>query len=302
MERALIVRLSALGDVVCTLPMAAAMKAGHPGIHVTWAVDPRFADLPRACAAVDEVVETRGRWGPSLGAFDVVLDGQGLLKSALVAARAKAPLKLGFHWQREGAGLFTSPVTPDPASVHVVDRYVDVARAAGGVADRADFALRPGVSELAPPGPYAVINAGAGWATKRWTPEGYAAVIRALGERGFTSVLIGGRAPADREAADAVLALAPAQDLLGRTSVAELVSLIGGASLHLGGDTGSTHLAAALGIPAVALHGLTNPLRSGPYGQPQNAIHAPAGLSHIPFEPVWSRIETILDDLRRSTP
>jgi hypothetical protein len=74
---------------------------------------------------------------------------QGLSKSGLVVARARAGKKLGYHWQRELAPLFSAPVKPDPSSLHVVDQYVDVARAAGAECDRADFGMQPSEEEQA---------------------------------------------------------------------------------------------------------------------------------------------------------
>lgn len=305
----LISRLSALGDTVCSLPAASALKAAFPDAHITWVVDPRFAGIVECCTAVDEVVRVK----PSLKTiptfdrtFDAALDLQGLLKSAIGIARAKATKKVGYHWQREGANFFSARVLPDPSSFHVVDQYVDVARAVGGVADRAEFALRPKeedilsvrkkLKERGVVGRIAVINAGAGWVTKRWPPEHFARLIDGIHAEGVRAVLIGGKAPADREAADAVISRCaePPADLLGATSVRELVALIRLASVHVGGDTGSTHLAAALDIPAVGLYSITRPQRSCPYGQIHRCFHNPAGLAAIPVEPVLDLVTDIL--------
>jgi lipopolysaccharide heptosyltransferase I len=305
----LISRLSALGDTVCSLPAAAALKAAFPDARITWAVDSRFAGIVECCTAVDEVVRVK----PSLKTipryetkFDAALDLQGLLKSALCVARAKAARKVGYHWQREGAWLFTQRVLPDPSSFHVVDQYVDVARAVGGKADRADFALKPKeedvlsvrrkLKERGVVGRIVVVNAGAGWVTKRWPPEHFAQLIDGIHREGVRAVLVGGKAPADREAADEVIrrCAEPPADLLGATSVRELVALIRLASAHVGGDTGSTHLAAALDVPAVGLYSITRPQRSCPYGQIDRCFYDPDGLAKIQPEPVWERVREIL--------
>ena len=73
-----------------------------------------------------------------------------------------------------------------------------------------------------------------------------------------------------------------------------LVALVSLATVHLGGDTGSTHLAAALDVPAVGLYGLTRPQRSCPYGQIERCVHDPRGLSHIDVEPVWEKVQAAL--------
>ncbi|AIE84252.1 glycosyltransferase family 9 protein [Fimbriimonas ginsengisoli] len=309
MQRFLISRLSALGDTVCSLPAAAALKKTFPECHITWTVDPRFAGIVECCTAVDEVLRVK----PSLRsipvydhAFDAALDLQGLLKSALCIARAKADRKVGYHWQREGAALFSEKILPDPSSFHVVDQYVDVARALGAECHRADFALKPKeedilsvrrkLKERGVVGRIMVVNAGAGWATKRWPAEHFARVIDAVQAEGVQAVLVGGKAKADRAAAAEVVArcaTAPA-DLLGETNVSELVALIRLASVHLGGDTGSTHIAAALDTPAVGLYSITRPRRSCPYGQIDRCHYDPSGLANIQPNAVLETIRGIL--------
>lgn len=310
-ERFLVSRLSSLGDVVCSLPAAGALKAGFPGCHISWVVDRRFADLVRLCRHVDEAIVTESRLGAMLGlrlpgSFDAALDLQGLLKSSIPVARAKAKLKLGHHWLREGAWLFSRRVLPDPSSLHVVDQYVDVARAAGGKAHEADFGLQPAEKDVAEverrldekgvEGRFVVVNAGAAWATKRWPPEYFANVIDAMGERGIRSVLIGTRAPSDVEIAVTVAQICRHKpvSMLGETSVGQLVALIGIASAHLGGDTGSTHIAAAVGRPAVGLYSITRPERSCPYGQIERCLYHPEGLARITPQDAIAKLEEAL--------
>lgn len=100
--RFLISRLSSLGDVVCSLPAAGALKAAFPDSKIAWVVDPRFAEVVECCRHVDEVVRAKPGFSPSTwprweGEFEAALDLQGLLKSALPVARAKAKRKLGYH-------------------------------------------------------------------------------------------------------------------------------------------------------------------------------------------------------------
>ncbi len=296
--RILISRLSALGDTVCTLPVATALKASFPDSHITWVVDNRFAGIVQCAPAVDEVVACRPSFKlasfPSFAEpFDLALDMQGLSKSAVVVGRAKATRKLGYHWQREIAPLFSSRVLPDPSSLHVVDQYVDVARAAGAEASAAEFGLIPKeedrdkmrslLNEHGIKGAFVLLNAGAGWATKRWKPEHFAVLAEMLAAKGIQTALIGGKAEADVEAATQVEASCPVPiaNLLGKTSVRELVSLISLCNAHVGGDTGSTHIAAALGVPAVGLYSITKPARSCPYGQIHRCHYSETGLHDI---------------------
>ncbi|MCU0316703.1 MAG: glycosyltransferase family 9 protein [Fimbriimonadaceae bacterium] len=210
----------------------------------------------------------------SLGEFDAALDLQGLFKSGFAVANVKAKEKLGYHWQREGSWLMSRPVAPDKTSIHVVDQYVDVARALGIPADRATWNLKADpvaqskIKNLIDPAhPVVIVNGGAGWSTKRWDPRHFALVSDSLQERGAKTYFIG--TEADRKNFEAIrlqCRLAPI-DLLGKTSVKELVALISQADLHIGGDTGSTHIAAAWGIPCIGIYTLTRPERSCPYGQ-----------------------------------
>ncbi len=312
MPRFLISRLSALGDTVCSLPAAVALKKGFPDCHITWVVDPRFAGIVECCEAVDEVLKFKPKLKLSLSSiptypepFEAALDLQGLLKSALGIARAKANRKVGYHWQREGSWLFSGRILPDPTSFHVVDQYVDVARAVGGQMDRAEFMLSPKGDDLDSVrnklaennirGLFAVINAGAGWATKRWVPASFSSVIDQLEQDGVPSVLIGGKAEADQLAASEVISgcLSKPISLLGQTNVRELVALISECAVHLGGDTGSTHVAAALNKPAVGLYSITKPERSCPYGQIDRCHYHPDSLAMI-------RPEDVLETMRKA--
>ena len=303
--RFLIARLSALGDVVCSLPAAVALKRHWPESHITWVVDPRFAGVVQACRAVDEVVvfKPKGLTRPALsGKFDVGFDLQGLFKSGWIIATAPCHRKLGYHWQREGSRLFSSPVTPDATSFHVVDQYVDVARAAGATADKAEFALKPTeeavlsvrrkLKEAGVIGRFVVMNAGAGWETKRW-PAGHFAEL--INEIDLPTVLVGGPAAPDRAAGDEVRAAGGKFiDLIGKTSVAELIALIRLSSAHVGGDTGSTHLAAAMDIPAIGLYSITRPQRSCPYGQIDRCHFHPEGLAQITSDSVLVTVQETL--------
>ena len=307
----LISRLSALGDCVCTLPVAVALKKANPEAHITWAVDPRFAGIVECCPSVDEVLRIKPGFKPSSwpkfdSKFDLALDMQGLSKSGLVVARAKAGQKLGYHWQRELAPFFSSAVKPDPSSLHIVDQYVDVARAAGAECDRADFGMAPReedrekcktlLAEHGVTGPFVVLNAGAGWVSKRWPATHFAQLSDALSAKNVTPVFIGGKAESDQQAFREVeqAAKLPVVNLLGKTSVRELVSLISLANAHVGGDTGSSHVAAALGVPAIGLYSITRPARSCPYGQIHRCHYSDIGLAEIQpesvFQTVWEAI------------
>jgi ADP-heptose:LPS heptosyltransferase len=294
-EHFLIARLSALGDTVCCLPAAVALKKTFPDCHITWAVDKRFAAVVERCGAVDQVVKPEKRLLDHPQPYDVAFDLQGLLKSALCIARAKAKRKLGYHWQREGSSFFSQRVLPDPSSYHIVDQYVDVVRAAGARMDRAEFMLKPKEEDILSVrrklkergvfGRFVVMNAGAGWATKRWPAASFSRLIDSVE---MPAVLVGGRAEADRAAAQEVWdgCTRKPVSLIGETSIGELIALIRLCSAHVGGDTGSTHLAAAMDIPAIGLYSITRPQRSCPYGQIDRCHYDPDGLANIEVDAV----------------
>jgi len=299
--RVLVNRLSAMGDVVCTLPVASAVRRNCPEAETVWIVDKRFKGIVECCEAVTTVVERPSdpRHVRNLGRFDYAFDMQGLLKSALLTGFADAGRKLGYHWQREGAQLFSSAVEPDATSLHVVDQYVDVARAAGFEADRAEFGLKAREDDLAAVKKglqdrgldgrnYVLLNAGAAWATKRWDPAKFAGLADLVAADGLAVVFCGAKGDAatvaevKRHGAEAAL------DMTGATNVRELVALVSLATVHVGGDTGTTHIAAALGRPAVGLYTLTKPERSCPYGQIEGCFGPDATVKDV-FRAVQAR-------------
>jgi ADP-heptose:LPS heptosyltransferase len=318
MKRFFIARLSALGDVVCTLPAANYLKSVFPESEITWAVDPRFAAVPKACRAVDHVIPVRPQVtrlpaieSPPDG-FDAAFDLQGLLKSALCVGRARAKVKLGYHWQREGAMLFSSRVLPDPTSLHIVDQYVDVVRAyvSGQTGETgSDFptafgllpnetdvlAVRQKLKAIGVSGRFAVMNGGAGWASKRWPTRHFGALIRGVRELGLPTVLLGGPSADDRAVAEEIRQeAAGCFSLVGDTSIGELIALIRLSTVHVGGDTGSTHLAAAMEIPAVGLYSITRPQRSCPYGQVDRCLYDANGLVDIAPEAVLEQVARVV--------
>lgn len=302
--RFLISRLSSMGDVVCSLPAATALKQGFPECHITWIVDPRFAPIVRGCSAVDEVVEakvTSLRTVPRFTApFDAALDLQGLLKSALPVALCSSKKKLGYHWQREVSWLFSAKVLPDATSVHIVDQYVDVARAAGGVSERAEFSLRPAIDDLANvkerlgKGNFVLLNPGAAWATKRWPFTSFSQLVDRVHASGNTAVLIGAKAEAEVGKEISTRCERPPLQWQGETSLGELLALIALSRAHVGGDTGSTHLAAALGVPAIGLYSITSPSRSCPYGQIDRCLYNEKYIADISVDDVWQKLEEVL--------
>ncbi|GIV17822.1 MAG: lipopolysaccharide heptosyltransferase I [Armatimonadota bacterium] len=303
-ERVAIVKLSSIGDVVHALPVSAALKRSFPHLQITWIVEERCAEMVIGNPYLHEVITIPGKawrhgaWHPRtwqqarriIGVlrsrrFQLAIDLQGLLKSAVVAWLTGAPVRLGYHWQREGAWLFNRVVPKEPTSVHVVQEYLDVARYLGAQTELVEFPLfiPPETDEkvchlleeegISPPEGFISINPSAGQPFKRWRTERWAEVITRIDRQyPIPVVLVGGKA--DRPLADEIRARtsAPFVDMVGKTSLKELAAVLRRSVVHLCGDTGSAHISVALGRPVIGLYGPTNHLRTAPYGQEHRLI------------------------------
>ena len=255
--RILVVRLGALGDIIHTLPAVATLKNSFPDAHLTWLVEAKWAELLEGNPWVDQVsLFERGSVASVLESarriwaerYDLAVDFQGLMKSAL-AAKAGHPERLfGFDDPREAfaALLYTNRIRSE--AVHVVDRNLDLARAAGGVNKLVEFPLPPGRPEGdLPVGDFVLASPLAGWESKQWPMEYYEALARLLP---MPLVLNG----------------PPGSGLPHISGLPGLIYATRRARAVVGVDSGPLHVAAALGKPGVAIFGPTDPARNGPYG------------------------------------
>ena len=279
MNRILIVRLGSLGDLVHTLPAAASLRRAWPSAQIDWLVDAvhrPFLDLVPVLSSVIALRDrTAGAWLHARRTlrprrYDVAIDFQGLIKSAALARFSGARRVVGFErraLRERAAAYFYSQQVPVDDSQHVVHKNLQLAQAIGATSTALEFPIADVESAVVPSGstPYAIVNPGAAWPNKRWPPDRLAAVARTLRERhGLESVVIWG--PGEDATAKAVVdgaggaaRMAPATDLH------DLIALCRGARLIISGDTGPLHIAAAVGVPAVALFGPTNARRNGPW-------------------------------------
>ena len=284
----LLVRLSAIGDVVHTLPVAAALKSR--GWRVSWLVEPSARPLLEGNPAVAEVVVAPPARALRLGAVrsalvevrrprrEVALDLQGLWKSAAWARLAGARRVIGFapRWRREplSAMLMTEQEPMGPEAVHVIDKNLALLVAVGlSVQGLREFPLpateAAGARVAAAlgaedPGEYVVLNPGGGWASKLWPAEFFGRVAQGLRARGLTALVTWG--PGEEKLADRVVAAsAGAARRSFPTTLLEYVELARRARLVVAADTGPLHLACAAGVPVVAIFGPTDPARNGPW-------------------------------------
>ncbi|HEV8609680.1 MAG TPA: lipopolysaccharide heptosyltransferase I [Thermoanaerobaculia bacterium] len=300
----LIVRLSSLGDIVHTLPIAA--NARRSGNRVFWVVESAYRDFLAANPHVERVVvaDTKGwrrrplsprtlseivRLPRELRSLspDVTIDAQGLWKSAWIARSAGAPVVgFGAANRREPTSALLGHRTVQPlAGRHVVDQNLSLAEAAGiPVTDRspdARFLLeRPSPAAesflAGQPRPFALYHPGAGRPEKTWGEERYAVLADLLrSNRGLAPVISWG--PGDEERARRLAALRTDARVLPALALSDLAHVIAAASLVVAGDTGPLHLADALGASTLALFGPTDPIRNGPYRNPRSTVRYDAG-------------------------
>ena len=294
--RILIVRTSAVGDVIHGMPVLNALRDHWPGAMLAWLVEGHNGDLLEGHPALDELIRVPRKWLKSpltvwrlrrmlrAQRFDMTVDLQGLTKSAIAASLTGARRRIGFGGAdgRELSRLLNNYLV-EPEAVHVVDRNLELLRPLGIVRPAARFLvpLRPeAVEKMAAylvgadlQAGFAVINPGAGWPSKLWPTDRFAAVARYLGQRRqLRSVVVWGGNSELHLAEQIVSQSFPHSLLAPPTTLPELAALCREASLFIGSDTGPMHLAAALETPTVALFGPMPSERNGPYGEEHIAL------------------------------
>ena len=301
-ERLLIVRLSAMGDVIHTLPAAQALREAFPHAMIGWLIEERWAELlcapggprrgprspQRPLADWVHTVNLVG-WRKSLltistlqqiakvwndvraSRYDVALDLQGAIRSAVLARWSGTRVVYGAAEPRESPSSlwYTRPVIARGA--HVIEQNLSVAAAvarrrltAPRVQFPHDFEAERRIDQQLRGAAFAILNPGAGWGAKRWPAQRYGQVAKALAAEGVHSILNCG--PGEETLALAAEAASEGAAEAMKCSITELIALTRRAKLFIGGDTGPLHLAAALRIPVVAIFGPTDPARNGPYG------------------------------------
>lgn len=281
----LILRMSALGDIIHTLPAVSALRETFPEAKIDWLVDQKWAPILEGNSCVDRVITmNRTSWTDVIAGarrlrkarYTTAIDFQSLYRSAILGWISGAKRRLGFdaHYSREsGAALFYTEIIA-PHRAHKIEHNLELAEAAGARLREIRFPLpiAPEATEkvkqiLAGHGvrEYFVLSPGGGWGSKCWPAERYGELHRALAKRyGWRGVLSFG--PAERDLAETVRRTAGEPEPLVRMfDLKELIALLRGAKFVVAGDTGPLHLASALGAPVVGLYGPTDPARNGPY-------------------------------------
>jgi heptosyltransferase-1 len=256
-----------MGDVIHALPAVASLKHSFPHSRLSWVIKPRWAPLLEGNPFVDEIIPFTRTAREILATrrllrrehFDLAVDLQGLIQSALVAASAKADKIVGLartQARESFAAMFYSSAVRTTAP-HRVDRYLELVAAAGASNLLRTFPLPPGKPEgTLPEGPFVLACPLAGWGSKQWPLDHYSELAGRL----HVPLVVNG--PLD--AADVLRQIDGAH-----VHVSGLLGLIDAtrrAQAIVGVDSGPMHLAAALGKPGVAIYGPTDPASHGPYG------------------------------------
>ena len=342
-DRILIVLMGAIGDVVRGLPLATRLKQSWPSTHITWAVEPISRPLVEHHPSIDQVVvfdRPRGFSGYRSfvkelrrSPYDLCIDLQRHFKSGVTSRLSGAPLRLGFDRgnAREFNWLFnTHRVPPQDRFSPKIDQFQRFGDTLGLAAQSpldfglaisddelldVDAILKQGVTD-----PTLLKNSrvalllGSTWESRFWFAEHYGALIDELHKRwGMVSLLIGSKG--ERAFADEVLNKATSSatiDLVGKTSLRQLLGVFQRSHCAVGSDSGPMHMAAAVGIPVISLWGATSPTRSGPYGSEGYMLQSAIGcspcylrkcpglgrlcMSEIPVEAVLAQVERLFDE------
>ncbi len=285
-KKILIIKPSALGDIVHTLPFLAAVHNRFPGAEIHWVVArglhefleghsmitklwimdkdvwKKFSRLHRS---VPEII----RFGRALAAekFDISIDLSGLLRSGLMSWAAGANERIGFSDSDEGSPFFYTHKIRGGINIHAIDRYLKLARLMGCDISMVRHPMPPIMEEIPEfsflPDQFCIIAPSAGKEANKWPAQRFGQLAAGLPIR---SVVISNAA--DAPVVEEVVAASKgrAVSMAGKTGLKELTALISRASFFVSNDTGPMHIAAALGIPVFALFGPANPVRTGPYG------------------------------------
>jgi heptosyltransferase-1 len=320
-ESLLVVRLGAMGDIIHTLPAVTALRSAFPETKIGWVVEDRWAELlcvrestrsgPRTPASplVDFVhtLDTKA-WRKSLLSretqqqiskvrhevrdckYEIAVDFQGAMKSAVIARLSGARMIFGMANPREAPARIFYNRRVATTGTHMVEQYLSLAEAVAGQPlvtstiefprdDSAENAITKKLSEVGER--FILINPGAGWGAKQWPAERYGEVAKELAKTGLAPLINFG--PGEKELALAVHSASNGEACPISCTIAELIALTRRAKLFIGGDTGPMHLAAALGVPVIAIFGPTDPARNGPYGTRSTVLRNPdsrTSLSH----------------------
>ncbi len=298
----LIVKLSAIGDVIHTLPSLSALRKLYPKANITWVVEEDSSDIIKDHPYLNRViVSRRKRWMTDLKSphrvsrtikeirtfvrtlrdrsYDLVIDFHGLFKSSLIVLLSGGKRKIGYDSMQELSGLFLNEKIHEDMVKHAVDRYLDFLCHLGSDVDEKEFLIPVReenrnrvknlltINNIDTKDRFVAVNPVAFWATKLWENDKFARLCDRITEDLKAKVILtGDRSDGMIENIQSLMSH-PSVNLGGQTTLRDLAHLYSLSSVVITTDSGPMHIAAAMGTPVVALFGPTDPLRTGPYGR-----------------------------------
>lgn len=288
-RRIALVKPSAFGDVIQTLPLLPILRERFPQAEISWVINRELSSLIDGHPHLHRAIpfDRRGGWKGwrrllselRASKFDLVFDLQGLLRSAVMTLATRAPLRVGLQTSREGSALACHQLIPDSGrQVPAHRRYWRVAEAVG-LGERTSTTILPLKPEHLDwargilgsfSGPVLALNPGARWETKRWPAEKFAVIAtRAYRSYGFSTVILGGpdERPLAQQVGRLLVKFVPAsavKSVAGETSLLQLAALLKNVDVVVTNDSGPMHLAAGVGTRVVGVFTCTSPERSGP--------------------------------------
>ncbi|MGA2914761.1 MAG: glycosyltransferase family 9 protein [Sedimentisphaerales bacterium] len=306
-KKILIIKPSALGDIVQALPAVCCLAESFPDAQIDWFVRPEYSALLENHPCIHNLVifdrKKLGKWWFKPDAFtelvrlikqlrtekyNIVFDFQGRFRSAIFAWFSGCNQRIGMAPTQELTGIFyTQKIRQMHSSVHLVDYFLDMVATAGakpsasprGERGKADFGLKPDkqivdevknilISNKTNPDNYAVFAPAATVEAKRWPIENFASLSERIHKK-YQCSIVGVGVESEKTIVRQFESLSnvPVVNLAGKTNVKRLISLLASAKVVVSNDTGPAHIAAALGVPLAIIFGFTNPSRVGPYGR-----------------------------------
>jgi len=285
-----------MGDIVHAMPAAAALR--DCSAAVSWLIEPRWKPLLEGTDLAGELLlldrGSTDRLVESLKIlrsrdFEVAVDLQGLLKSAIPAWLSRSTRRFGYDTpclREKAAALFYTDRIRVRSS-HVVDQHLELARAVGAGRGTPAFSLPPGTPEgVLPEGPFVLANPLAGWKAKQWPLERYVELGRLLRQEMDLPLVLN----ASPESATSLGDFHPVHV----SGISGLIDATRRAHAVVGVDSGPLHLAAALNVPGVAIYGPTDPARNGPYGHTISVLRSPRAETSYKRR---DEIETCMSDI-----
>ncbi len=299
----LVVKYSSLGDIINAVPAVKLLREGLPEARIHWLINQAYAPLIEGVAFVDEVIVAQGRGlGPTLRVIkvlrsrriDMVVDLQGLLKSAVIGYFSGAKRRVSFPYTREGSAIFYNEKIGASRSdgVHAVVENASVVAGILGIELPVKLSTELPVSQAATgqaegllkeavgSGPLLVLSPTSRWDSKMWGAASFATLADIFIEQNNAKVVFTGT-PGDLQYIKGIIKKMKhkALNLAGKTDIAQLAAVFRAADIYIGCDSGATHIAASQGTAVVAVFGPTDPAYTGPYGDNAEVVSMKASCS-----------------------